>query len=141
MQTVLRILKAGRRLAPRPAPQDRKPALYGFGHRGDRRVRPMRSCPLSLSAHYGEQNGDAMRDPEMCFELGFAGRAHTSNPSIGATITLALSSGAASSATATTATTPQLHERARTLRQAVGQATCDSRASPMPSSGSATNTR
>jgi hypothetical protein len=27
-------------------------------------------------AHYGEQNGDAMRDPEMCFELGFAGGAH-----------------------------------------------------------------
>jgi hypothetical protein len=27
-------------------------------------------------AHYGEQNGDAMRDPEMCFELGFTGGAH-----------------------------------------------------------------
>jgi hypothetical protein len=27
-------------------------------------------------AHYGEQNGDLMRDPEMCFELGFAGGAH-----------------------------------------------------------------
>ncbi len=38
------------------------------------------SGPLGLSAmsvcHYGEQNGDAMRDPEMCFELGFAGDAH-----------------------------------------------------------------
>ena len=35
-------------------------------------------CGLpSLSvAHYGEQNGDLMRDPEMCFELGFAGGAH-----------------------------------------------------------------
>ena len=35
-------------------------------------------CDLpSLSvAHYGEQNGDLMRDPEMCFELGFAGGAH-----------------------------------------------------------------
>ena len=31
--------------------------------------------PLSV-CHYGEQNGDAMRDPEMCFELGFAGGAH-----------------------------------------------------------------
>jgi hypothetical protein len=34
------------------------------------------SGPLGLPAlsvcHYGEQNGDAMRDPEMCFELGFA---------------------------------------------------------------------
>jgi hypothetical protein len=35
-------------------------------------------CGLpSLSvAHYGEQNGDLMRDPEMCFELGFAGGAY-----------------------------------------------------------------
>jgi hypothetical protein len=35
-------------------------------------------CGLpSLSvAHYGIQNGDPMRDPEMCFELGFAGGAH-----------------------------------------------------------------
>lgn len=36
--------------------------------------------PLGLPAisvcHYGEQNGDAMRDPEMCFELGHAGGAH-----------------------------------------------------------------
>jgi hypothetical protein len=38
------------------------------------------SGPLGLRAlsvcHYGEQNGDAMRDPEMCFELGLAGGAH-----------------------------------------------------------------
>ncbi|MEZ2347030.1 hypothetical protein [Terriglobus sp. RCC_193] len=38
------------------------------------------SGPLGLPAisvcHYGEQNGDAMRDPEMCFELGYAGGAH-----------------------------------------------------------------
>ena len=35
-------------------------------------------CGLpSLSvAHYGEQSGDLMRDPEMCFELGLAGGAH-----------------------------------------------------------------
>ena len=32
--------------------------------------------PALSVAHYGEQNGDAMRDPEMCFELGLAGRAH-----------------------------------------------------------------
>ena len=35
------------------------------------------SGPCGLAAlsvcHYGEQNGDAMRDPEMCFELSFAG--------------------------------------------------------------------
>jgi hypothetical protein len=38
------------------------------------------SGPCGLPAisvcHYGEQNGDLMRDPEMCFELGFAGEAH-----------------------------------------------------------------
>ena len=32
--------------------------------------------PVVSVAHYGEQNGDAMRDPEMCFELGTAGGAH-----------------------------------------------------------------
>ena len=38
------------------------------------------SGPCGLPAlsvcHYGKQNGDAMRDPEMCFELGFACGAH-----------------------------------------------------------------
>jgi hypothetical protein len=33
---------------------------------------PMGLPALSV-AHYGEQNGDPMRDPEMCFELGMAG--------------------------------------------------------------------
>ena len=41
------------------------------------------SGPCGLPAlsvcHYGEQNGDAMRDPEMCFELGFA-RGRTPQP-------------------------------------------------------------
>jgi len=32
--------------------------------------------PVVSVAHYGLQNGDPMRDPEMCFELGFAGWAH-----------------------------------------------------------------
>jgi len=32
--------------------------------------------PAVSVAHYGEQNGDLMRDPEMCFELGFAGGPH-----------------------------------------------------------------
>lgn len=35
------------------------------------------SGPLGLPAlsvaHCGEQNGDLMRDPEMCFELGLTG--------------------------------------------------------------------
>ena len=32
--------------------------------------------PVVSLAHYSEQNGDLMRDPEMCFELGFAGSPH-----------------------------------------------------------------
>jgi hypothetical protein len=32
--------------------------------------------PAISIAHYGEQNGDLMRDPEMCFELGFAEGPH-----------------------------------------------------------------
>jgi hypothetical protein len=38
------------------------------------------SCglPCISVAHYGEQNGDLMRDPEMCFELGLAGGPHLS---------------------------------------------------------------
>ncbi len=36
---------------------------------------PMGLPALSV-AHYGTQNGDAMRDPEMCFELGLYGGAH-----------------------------------------------------------------
>lgn len=38
---------------------------------------PMGLPALSV-AHYGEQNGDLMRDPEMCFELGIGGGAHLS---------------------------------------------------------------
>jgi hypothetical protein len=36
--------------------------------------RPVRTT-RTLCLYYGEQNGDAMRDPEMCFELGRAGGA------------------------------------------------------------------
>ena len=36
---------------------------------------PMGLPALSV-AHYGKQNGDLMRDPEMCFELGLVGGAH-----------------------------------------------------------------
>ena len=32
--------------------------------------------PVLSVCHYGNQNGDSMRDPEMCFELGFARGAH-----------------------------------------------------------------
>ncbi len=36
---------------------------------------PMGLPALSV-AHYGEQNGDLMRDPQMCFELGLYGGVH-----------------------------------------------------------------
>ena len=29
-----------------------------------------KGLPVLSVAHYGEQNGDLMRDPEMCFEIG-----------------------------------------------------------------------
>jgi hypothetical protein len=32
--------------------------------------------PVISVAHYGLENGDLMRDPEMCFELGYAGGAY-----------------------------------------------------------------
>ena len=32
--------------------------------------------PAISVCHYGEQNGDAMRDPEMCFELSAAAGTH-----------------------------------------------------------------
>ena len=32
--------------------------------------------PAVSVAHYSERNGDLMRDPEMCFELGLTGGAH-----------------------------------------------------------------
>ncbi len=51
--------------------------------------------PALSVAHYGEQNGDLMRDPEMCFELGFA-EGRTSTLSTGATTTSAWSSGSRS---------------------------------------------
>ena len=34
-----------------------------------RELGPM-GLPVLSVAHYGEQNGDLMRDPEMCFEIG-----------------------------------------------------------------------
>jgi hypothetical protein len=55
--------------------------------------------PAISVAHYGQQNGDLMRDPEMCFELVGEDRL---DPTTGATITWRSNSGAAtSSATAT----------------------------------------
>jgi hypothetical protein len=50
--------------------------------------------PIISVCHYGEQNGDLMRDPEVCFDLGFAEEPHL-DPGTGGTTTLPSSSGAA----------------------------------------------
>jgi hypothetical protein len=105
-----------------------------LGHRGDRRVRPVWTSRLSV-AHYGEQNGDLMRDPEMCFEFGLAGGAHL-NPSIGATTTQGLSSGAASFEKTTTAITRSFTSNTNASPRR-GTTTCACRASPKPSRTSA----
>ena len=75
MQTILHILKAA----------------GGWNHGLSLRIDNPPLMPLCIEAtdesgpcglpaisvcHYGEQNGDAMRDPEMMFELGMAGGAH-----------------------------------------------------------------
>ena len=86
---------------------------------------PMGLPALSV-AHYGEQNGDAMRDPEMCFELGLYGE-FTWFLSTGATITLAPRSGAGTWSQTTTCTclssTPSISGSLR-----CGTGTCVSRA-------------
>ena len=48
--------------------ENQKSALHGTRHRGSREPGPT-GLPVISVAHYGEQNGDLMRDPEMCFEL------------------------------------------------------------------------
>jgi hypothetical protein len=74
MQTVLDILKRAGGFRPTLSLKIENPpymalVIEAIG------IGPMGLPALSV-AHYGEQNGDLMRDPEMCFELGFAGGAH-----------------------------------------------------------------
>ena len=76
MKTILAILQKAGGWRPSLYLKIENPPSYGARHRGDR-TNPGRVDFQRFSvAHYGEQNGDAMRDPEMCFELGFAGGAH-----------------------------------------------------------------
>src|SRR6187402_145112 len=68
----------GRRVAPRPLylKIDNAPYMELVIEAMDESG-PMGLPTLSV-AHYGEPNGDLMRDPEMCFELGVAGGPHLS---------------------------------------------------------------
>ena len=88
--------------------------------------------PAILVAHYGEQNGDLMGDPEMYFELGLAGGAHL-NPFYGATITSAWSSGHDSSPAPTTPFIVSF-SNSTSLSPKCGTTTCVRRASPKTSS-------
>ena len=97
------------------------------------------SGPCGLPAisvcHYGEQNGDLMRDPEMCFELGFSGRATPERLLLPKRLcrrravephhSSATTTFTSSACTSSTSDSPRC-----------GTTTCDCRASPKPSSSS-----
>ena len=75
MQTILHIIKAAGGWYPGLSLKiDNAPfmplVIEGMDESG-----PM-GLPAISVAHYGEQNGDLMRDPEMCFELGIGGGPH-----------------------------------------------------------------
>src|SRR5258705_12512147 len=64
-----------RGLESRPLSQDRERALYGACDRSHRRIRPQRSS-RNFRSPLRRTKRDLMRDPEMCFELGFAEGPH-----------------------------------------------------------------
>lgn len=74
MQTVLDILKRAGGYRPTLSLKIENPPYMALV------IEAIGTGPMGLPAlsvaHYGEQNGDLMRDPEMCFELGLAGGAH-----------------------------------------------------------------
>ena len=75
MQTVLRILKAAGGWHHGLSLRIDNPPFMPLCIEALDESGPCGLPPLSV-AHYGEQNGDAMRDPEMCFELGLSGGPH-----------------------------------------------------------------
>ena len=60
--------RKGRRLPAHPLCQDRKSAYMALVIEATPGSGPF-GLPAISVAHYGQQNGDPMRDPEMCFEL------------------------------------------------------------------------
>jgi hypothetical protein len=90
------------------------------------------SGPCGLPAlsvcHYGEQNGESMRYPEMCFELGFAGEPHL-NPFYYRNDYVEVEQ----SCVTATCTSPACTHSTNALPRC-GTTTCDYRASPKPSS-------
>jgi len=75
VQTVLLILKAAGGWYPGLSLKIENAPYMPLVVEGLDESGPM-GLPAISVAHYGEQNGDLMRDPEMCFELGLAGGAH-----------------------------------------------------------------
>lgn len=75
MKTILSILKKAGGWRPNLYIRIENPPYLPLVIEGMPESGPL-GLPALAVAHYGEQNGDAMRDPEMCFELGFAGGPH-----------------------------------------------------------------
>jgi len=67
MQTVLRILERAGGYRPALYLKIENPPYMALVIEAVPGLGPL-GCPALSVAHYGEQNGDLMRDPEMCFE-------------------------------------------------------------------------
>jgi hypothetical protein len=72
MQTVLRILERAGGYRPTLYLKIENPPYMALVIEAVPEPGPLGLPALSV-AHYGEQNGDLMRDPEMCFELAERG--------------------------------------------------------------------
>jgi hypothetical protein len=68
MRTVLRILERAGGFRPTLYMKIEKPPYMALVIEAVPEPGPLNLPAISV-AHYGEQNGDLMRDPEMCFEL------------------------------------------------------------------------
>ena len=75
MKTILNILKKAGGWRPNLYIRIENPPYLPLVIEGMPEAGPL-GLPALAVAHYGEQNGDAMRAPEMCFELGLAGGPH-----------------------------------------------------------------
>jgi hypothetical protein len=68
MQTILRILERAGGYRPTLYLKIENPPYMALVIEATPEPGPLNLPAISI-AHYGEQNGDLMRDPEMCFEL------------------------------------------------------------------------
>jgi hypothetical protein len=77
MQTILRILERAGGYRPMLYLKIENPPYMALVIEATPEPGPRGLLSISV-AHYGEQNGDLMRDPEMCFELDTTEGAHLS---------------------------------------------------------------